>query len=84
MLTFYVLLVYDYDRDRATILPMEKQGQEHVRHFFDINGIVYTEFILAGQAVNSAYYCDFYGDSVKMWEDCPELSLFCQDKALSG
>jgi hypothetical protein len=26
--------------------------------FFDIKGIVHKQFILAGQTVNSAYYCD--------------------------
>jgi hypothetical protein len=26
--------------------------------FFDIKGIVHKEFVLAGQTVNSAYYCD--------------------------
>jgi hypothetical protein len=26
--------------------------------FFDIKGIVHKEFVLAGQAVSSAYYCD--------------------------
>jgi hypothetical protein len=26
--------------------------------FFDIKGIVDKEIVLAGQAVNSAYYCD--------------------------
>jgi hypothetical protein len=26
--------------------------------FFGIKGIVHREFVLAGQAVNSAYYCD--------------------------
>jgi hypothetical protein len=26
--------------------------------FFDIKGIVHKEFILAGQTVSSAYYCD--------------------------
>jgi hypothetical protein len=26
--------------------------------FFDIKGTVYTEFVLAGQAVNSPYLCD--------------------------
>jgi hypothetical protein len=26
--------------------------------FFDIKGIVHKEFALAGQTVNSAYYCD--------------------------
>jgi hypothetical protein len=37
--------------------------------FFDIKGIVHKEFLLAGQTVNSAYYCYFYGDCVKMCED---------------
>jgi hypothetical protein len=27
--------------------------------FFDIKGILHKEFVLAGQTVNSAYYCDF-------------------------
>jgi hypothetical protein len=36
---------------------------------FDIKGIVHKEFVLAGHTVNSAYYCDFYGDCVKMYED---------------
>jgi hypothetical protein len=35
----------------------EYQSQEHVHHF-DIKGIVYKEFVLAGQTVNFAYYCD--------------------------
>jgi hypothetical protein len=26
--------------------------------FFDIKGIVHKEFVMAGQAVNFAYYCD--------------------------
>jgi hypothetical protein len=26
--------------------------------FFDIKGIVHKEFVLEGQTVNSAYYCD--------------------------
>jgi hypothetical protein len=26
--------------------------------FFDIRGIVHNKFILAGQTVSSAYYCD--------------------------
>jgi hypothetical protein len=34
--------------------------------FFDIMVIVHKEFVLAGQTVNSAYYCDFYGECVKM------------------
>jgi hypothetical protein len=46
-----------------------EQSQEHAHPFLDIKGIVHKEFILAGQPVNSEYYCDFYGDSVKMCED---------------
>jgi hypothetical protein len=37
--------------------------------FFDIEGIVYKEFILAGQTVNSHTTMSFYGDCVKMCED---------------
>jgi hypothetical protein len=37
--------------------------------FFDIKRIVYKEFILAGQTVNSAYSCDYYGDCTKKCED---------------
>jgi hypothetical protein len=36
--------------------------------FFD-RGIVHKEFVLAGQTVNSACYCDVYGDCVKMWRE---------------
>jgi hypothetical protein len=34
----------------------EGQSQEHVHNFFDIT--VHKEFVLTGQAVNSAYCCD--------------------------
>jgi hypothetical protein len=34
-----------------------EQSQEHTHHF-DIGGIVQKKFVLAGQTVNSAYYCD--------------------------
>jgi hypothetical protein len=37
--------------------------------FFDIEGIVYKEFVLAGQKVNSHTTMTFYGDCVKMCED---------------
>jgi hypothetical protein len=37
--------------------------------FFDIKEIVHKEFVLADQTVNSAYYCEFYGENVKMGED---------------
>jgi hypothetical protein len=37
--------------------------------FIHIKGIVYKQFVLADQTVNSEYFCDFYGDCVKMCED---------------
>jgi hypothetical protein len=40
--------------------------------FFHIKGIVLKEFVLARQTVNSAYYCDFYGNCVKM---CKNFAL---------
>jgi hypothetical protein len=36
--------------------------------FCDIKRIVHNEFILPGQMVNSAYYCEVYGDYVKVRE----------------
>jgi hypothetical protein len=36
----------------------EEQSQEHAHRFFNIEGIVRKEFVLAGQTVNSVYYCD--------------------------
>jgi hypothetical protein len=38
--------------------PDEEQSKEHAHHFSDIKGIVRKEFVLAGQTVNFAYYCD--------------------------
>jgi hypothetical protein len=36
-----------------------KTGEEQMLTiFFDIRGIAHKEFVLAGQSVNSAYYCD--------------------------
>jgi hypothetical protein len=37
--------------------------------FFDIKGIIHKEFVLAGQAINSADYCDILQDCVKMCKD---------------
>jgi hypothetical protein len=36
--------------------------------FFDINGIVHKEFVTPGHRANSAYYCDVYGDCMKISE----------------
>jgi hypothetical protein len=57
--------------------------------FFDIKGIVHKEFILAGQIVNSAYYCDVLqrlGENIRRLR--PELWqqknwLFQHDNSLS-
>jgi hypothetical protein len=35
---------------------------------FDIKGIALKEFILAGQTVNSAYYCDCMKIFPKLWQ----------------
>jgi hypothetical protein len=37
--------------------------------FFDIKGSVHKEFILAGQIVNSEYYCGVLCDCMKKCED---------------
>jgi hypothetical protein len=37
----------------------EEESQEHDHHFFfGSKGTVHKEFVLAGQGVNSAHYCD--------------------------
>jgi hypothetical protein len=36
----------------------EEQSQEHAHYLFAIKRPVHKEFVLAGQTVNSAYYCD--------------------------
>jgi hypothetical protein len=36
----------------------EEQSQGHALIFFDIKGSFRREIIMAGQTVNSAYYCD--------------------------
>jgi hypothetical protein len=48
--------------------------------FFDIKLTVHKEFVLAGQTVTSAYYCDVYGDCVKM---CEDFTLNFGDKELA-
>jgi hypothetical protein len=35
----------------------KKKDESMLVIFFDITGIVYKEFVLIGQAANSAYYC---------------------------
>jgi hypothetical protein len=41
--------------------------------FFDIKGIVYKEFILAGQTVNFAYYCDV------LWRLRENVQILCPE-----
>jgi hypothetical protein len=54
----------------------EQQSQERAYHFYDIKGTVHKEFVLAGQIVNSTYYCDFYCDCMKMCKDLHKLQQF--------
>jgi hypothetical protein len=41
---------------------MARQAKRKIKSmliiFLDIKGIIHKEFVLAGQTVNSAYYCD--------------------------
>jgi histone-lysine N-methyltransferase SETMAR len=44
--------------------------------FFDIKGIVHNEFVLAGQTINSAHYCDILQRLRKNVQRlCPELAI---------
>jgi hypothetical protein len=47
----------------------QRQEKSMLIIFFDIKRIVHKEIVPAGQTVNSAYYCDFYGVCVKVCED---------------
>jgi hypothetical protein len=40
------------------IRQMKNKARIMLVNFFDIKGSVHKEFILAGQTVNSAYYCN--------------------------
>jgi hypothetical protein len=50
---------------------------------FDTKLIVHKEFVLAGHTVNSAYYCAFYGECMKMWEDFA-LTLVTKELSLAS
>jgi hypothetical protein len=45
-------------RDQKKARQVKSKVRSMLIIFFYIKGIVYKEFILAGQTVNSAYYCD--------------------------
>jgi hypothetical protein len=45
------------NRDRKSEMS-EEQSQEHAHNSLCHKGIVHKEFLLAGQTINSAYYCD--------------------------
>jgi hypothetical protein len=47
----------------------EELSQEHAHHFLLHLLICHKEFVLEGQTVKFAYYCDFYGERVKICED---------------
>jgi hypothetical protein len=40
------------------VTQMKNKVKSMLIIFFDIKGIIHKEFVLAGQTVNSAYYCD--------------------------
>jgi hypothetical protein len=46
----------------------EEQIQEHAHHFFHIKEIVHTEFILAGQTIET-----FYSDCIKCAKTSPQI-----------
>jgi hypothetical protein len=48
--------------------------------FCDIKEAVDEEFVLAGQIVNSAYYCNFYGNCMKL---CEDFASSFEDKILA-
>jgi hypothetical protein len=54
---------------QKTVRQMKSKVKNILIIFFHIKGIVHKEFVLAGQTANSTYYCDFYEDCVKLWED---------------
>jgi hypothetical protein len=45
-------------RDKKKSKQVESKLKSMFIIFFDIKEIAHKEFILAGQTVNSAYYCD--------------------------
>jgi hypothetical protein len=51
-----------HEKSKLTESEKGETGEAKVKSmliiFFDIKGIVHKEFALAGQTVNSAYYCD--------------------------
>jgi hypothetical protein len=53
--------IYDYDPQtklQSSQWKMKSKFKSMLSIFFNIKGIVHKEFVLAGQTVNSAYYCD--------------------------
>jgi hypothetical protein len=46
-------------RPKKKARQMKSKVKSMLIIFFDIKGIFHKEFVLAGQTVNSTYYCDF-------------------------
>jgi hypothetical protein len=44
--------------DKKRARQVKSKAKSMLIIFFGIKGIVHKEFVLAGQTVNSAYYCD--------------------------
>jgi hypothetical protein len=78
--------IYGYDPETKKQFPqwespnsprpkMARQANSKMKHmlviFFAIKGIIHKEFVLVGQAVKSAYYCDVYSDCVKCAKNSP-------------
>jgi hypothetical protein len=51
-------LVYEWQVHTNRDRQVESIVKSMLIIFFDMKGIVHKEFILAGQTVNSTYYCD--------------------------
>jgi hypothetical protein len=61
-------------QDQKKVRQVKSKVKSMLIIFFDIKGIVHKEFILAGQTVNSIYYCDILRrlcENVK--RPCPKL-----------
>jgi hypothetical protein len=62
--------IYGYDpeaKQQFSQRKMKSKAKSMLIIFFDIKGIIYKEFNLVGQTVNSIYYCDV------LWQLCEDV-----------
>jgi hypothetical protein len=62
--------IYSYDpetKQQFSQWKLKSKAKSMLIFFFDIKGIIYKEFDLVGQTVNSAYYCDV------LWQLCEDV-----------